>query len=273
PERYLEKAFARDEVTDFLGRDSGLFRIYPAGPLFTENKFSVFGIESTGGYHPAKLKAYDEMLRVSSNLSHLDLLRMLNVRYVVSALPLDHRLLDTVYDGELRLVRGPVRVSVYRLTDAMPRAWFVREGIAEMRNEEVYRKLLGGEIDIATQALVENPPWNGTKQFGSADLSSIRVGPERIELSVDARRQAFLVLSEVYYPLRWKVTIDGREQTMYRTNGILRGVPVPEGAHEIVFSFDRSGFENGTRLSFAGFAVALLLVGTGFPGMKRMRRA
>ena len=273
PERYLEKAFAGDEVMDFLGRDSGLFRIYPAGPLFTENKFSVFGIESTGGYHPAKLKVYDEMLRVSSNLSHLDLLRMLNVRYVVSALPLDHRLLDTVYDGELRLVRGPVRVLVYRLTDAMPRAWFVREGIAEMRNEEVYHKLLGGEIDIATQALVENPPWNGIKQFGSADLSSIRVGPERIELSVDARRQAFLVLSEVYYPLRWKVTIDGREQTMYRTNGILRGVPVPEGVHEIVFSFDRSSFENGTRLSFAGFAVALLLVGTGFPGMKRMRRA
>ncbi|MCG8342934.1 MAG: hypothetical protein MI684_08855, partial [Chlorobiales bacterium] len=54
-------------------------------------------------------------------------------------------------------------------------------------------------------------------------------------------------------------------------NGLLRGVPVPEGEHEVVFSFDRGGFENGRKLSFAGFAVALLLAGTGLPGLARWR--
>lgn len=271
PGHYLEKAFAEDGVTGFLRAESGMFRIYPAGSLFPENKFSVFGIESAGGYHPAKLKVYDEALRVSKNLANIDLLRMLNVRYVLSTTPVDHPLLDAVYDGELRLTRGSFDTRVYRLSDSMPRAWFVREGISVGQGDDVYGRLLDGGIDIATQALVEDAPWKGSKQFGRANVSSIEVMPENIVLSVNAEEEAFLVLSEVYYPLRWKVKIDGGEQQMFRTNGLLRGVPVPEGEHEVVFSFDRGGFENGRKLSFAGFAVALLLAGTGLPGLARWR--
>ena len=272
PERYLEKAFAEDGVTGFLSADTGMFRIYPAGPLFGENKFSVFGIESTGGYHPAKLQVYDEMLGVSKNLANIDLLRMLNVRYVVSTLSLDHPLLDTVYDGELRLVTGPVEARVYRLSGSLPRAWFVREGVSEVQDSDVYGKLLAGEVDITRQALVEDAPWKGRKRFGEGTVFSIETVPERVVLSVRADTEAFLVLSEVYYPLRWKATIDGRERQVFKVNGMLRGIMVPEGEHEIVYSFDRRSFENGRKLSLASFVVGLLLVGTGFLGLGRWRR-
>lgn len=268
-QRYLERAFAEDDVTAFLRADSDVFRVYPAGPLFAENKFSVFGIESTGGYHPAKLQVYDELLQVSKNLANIDVLQMLNVRYVVSMSPLDHPLLDVVHEGELRLARGPVRVMVYRLAGSMPRAWFVREGVSEKEVMDVYGKLLGGEIDVTTQALVEDAPWIGGRQFGEATVSSIEVLPEKISLSVQADQEAFLVLSEVFFPLRWKVMIDDHEQQVFKTNGLLRGVSVPAGEHRVVFSFDRRGFENGSRLAFAGFAVALLLAGTGLSGLKR----
>ena len=271
-QRYIERAFAEDDVTAFLRADSDVFRVYPAGPLFAENKFSVFGIESTGGYHPAKLQVYDELLQVSKNLAHIDLLRMLNVRYVVSPSPLDHPLLDVVYTGELSLVRGPVEVSIYRLSGSMPRAWFVGEGISLEQDGNVYGKLLGGDIDIATAALVEDAPWEGGRNFSGGSVFSIELEPERIKLFVEADEQAFLVLSEVFYPQRWKVMVDGREARMFKTNGFLRGVLVPEGKHEIVFSFDRGGFENGKKLSVAGFAVALLLAVTGLPGLGKWRR-
>lgn len=269
----LEKAFAEDGVTGYLSAESGVFRIYPAGPLFAENKFSVFGIESTGGYHPAKLRIYDEVLKVSRNLSHIDLLRMLNVRYVISSSPLDHPLLDVVHTGDLRLVGGPVEVSIYRLSGSMPRAWFVSEGIAqEEQGIDVYAGLLGGDVDVATAALVEDASWQGSRMFGGGSVVSIELDPERIKLVVEADEQAFLVLSEVYYPQRWKVMIDGREERMFKTNGLLRGVIVPEGEHEIVFVFDRRGFEDGGKLSVAGFVVALLLVVTGVPGLVKRRR-
>ena len=272
PEDHLKRAFSQDGVTGFLSAEPGVFRIYPAAQLFGENKFSMFGIESTGGYHPAKLQVYDEMLRVSENLSNIELLRMLNVRYIISSSPLDHLLLDVVYDGELRLVRGPVRVRIYRLSGAMPRAWFIREGIPEMQGADVYGKLLGGEVDIARQALVEDVQWEGRKLFGEGRVVAIEAVPEKIVLSVQADAEAFLVLSEVYYPLRWKARVDGKEQQVFKVNGLLRGITVPEGEHEIVYSFDRRSFENGRKLSLAAFIVGLLLVGTGGPGLGKWRR-
>ncbi len=269
PGSYLEQAFSADGVTGFLNDEPGVFRIYPVGPLFGENKFSVFGIQSTGGYHPAKLQVYDEMLRVSENLADIELLRMLNVRYVVSPSPLDHPALDPVHDDELFLVRGPVGVRIYRLSGAMERAWFVREGKAVEHGKEVYRELLGGGVDIAGEALIEGAPWEGRRMFGEGRVSSIEVVPEKIVLSVHADGEAFLVLSEVFYPLRWKVKIDDKEHRVFKVNGLLRGVMVPPGEHEVVCSFDRGSFENGRKLSLAAFVVSLLLVGTRFPGLKR----
>ena len=130
-----------------------------------------------------------------------------------------------------------------------------------------------GEVDIERQALVEDAPWRGSKRFGDGKVVSIETVPEKVVLSVEAGQEAFLVLSEVFYPLRWKVRVNGKEQRMFRTNGFLRGVLVPEGEHEVVFSYDRGGFENGKKLSFAGLAVGVLLAGTGLPGLRRWRQA
>ena len=267
--RTLAKAFAEDDITGFLSADTtSRYRIYPAGTLFPENKFSVFGIESVGGYHPAKLKLYDETLRATNNLASIRFLRLLNVGYVLSTLPIDDPELDLVHEGELSLAGGPLNVAVYRLAGALPRAWFVREGIAAEPGRNAVVSVLGGSYDAGVQALVEDAPWRGKRTFGKAEIHSLSVDPERIDVSVTAEGEAFLVLSEVFYPLRWKVSIDEEEQKMYRTNGLLRGVLVPEGKHDIVFSFDRGAFENGRKLSFAGLATALVLVGTGLSALR-----
>jgi uncharacterized membrane protein YfhO len=43
-------------------------------------------------------------------------------------------------------------------------------------------------------------------------------------------------LSDHYYP-GWKAFIDGKPATIYKTNGFLRGVTVPPGTHELIFSY------------------------------------
>ncbi len=265
----LDMAFEEDDITGYLSADTtSAYRVYPAGNLFSENKFSVFGIESVGGYHPAKLRLYDEVLRATNNLASIKFLRLLNVRYVLSTLPIEDPQLDLVHQGELRLAGGPSSAVLYRLAGTLPRAWFVREGIAADPGMNVVESVLGGRYDAGQQALVEKAPWRGKRTFGKAEILSLSVGPERIEVSVNAEEEAFLVLSEVFYPLRWKVSVDEQEESMYRTNGLLRGVLVPEGKHDIVFSFDRGAFENGKKLSFAGLAMALVLVGTGLSALQ-----
>ncbi len=266
---YLAGVMGPDAVTRFLAADGGRFRIHPAGSLFGENKFSLSGLESTGGYHPAKLLVYDKALKASQNLSNIQLLRMLDVRYVLSPSPIGHPDLEPVFEGDLRLVRGPVRTLVYRLKGQAGRAWFVSEATAAASEEDALQAVMGGVLDVGSHAVVEDAPWTGRKVFGAGRVETLETAPEKVTVSVDADGESLLVLSEVFYPLRWKMQVDGRECATLKINGLLRGVVVPPGRHEVVCFFDRSGFETGRGVSLAAFGAALLLA---FSGIVRQRK-
>ena len=58
--RFFREYYRPDEIVNYLANDSEKFRIYPAGQLFGDSRFAAFGLESIGGYHPAKLKIYND---------------------------------------------------------------------------------------------------------------------------------------------------------------------------------------------------------------------
>ncbi len=257
--RLVEPAFKPDYITRYLAAQKGPFRIYPAGSLFAENKFSLFGIESVGGYHPAKLKLYEKFLAKTENLSSINVLRMLNVGYIVSPAPLGHPALELVKTGTLQLASGPVTAYVYRLQQTAPRAWFASRVIAVNNNEGLFSRILDDEMPAGI-AYVDGLLWRGASTFASATVTSLDAKAEAMVVKVAAPGEAFLVVSELYYPLRWKVQIDGRSVAMIKVNGLLRGVVVPSGSREVRFYYDRSGFETGRWISLGAFVVAMLMV-------------
>ncbi|MFZ4802452.1 MAG: hypothetical protein ACOYLR_10885, partial [Chlorobium sp.] len=263
--RIVEAAFKSDDITRYLVAQQGPFRIYPAGPLFTENKFALFGIESVGGYHPAKLKIYEEFLAKTENLSSINVLRMLNVGYVVSPAPLGHPALELVKTGTLQLASGPVTAYVYRLQQTVPRAWFASRVIAVSNNEELFARILDDEAP-AGMAYVDDSLWRRASTFTASTVTSLDAKAESMVVKVATPGEAFLVVSELYYPLRWKVKIDGRSAAMIKVNGLLRGVVVPAGSREVRFYYDRSGFETGRWISLGAFVLALLMVAGGVIG-------
>lgn len=72
-----------------------------------------------------------------------------------------------------------------------------------------------------------------------------------------------LVLSEVFYPERWKLTVDGREQPTLKIDGIIRGIAVPPGEHEVRFVYDRSRFETGRTVSLVATLLSIGLIAAG----------
>ena len=46
----------------------------------------------------------------------------------------------------------------------------------------------------------------------------------------------FLVLTDQYFP-GWKAFVDGKETSIYKVDGLLRGVVVPEGRHMVEFKY------------------------------------
>jgi hypothetical protein len=260
--RLVSSAFKPDEITRYLAAEKGPFRIYPAGPLFAENKFALFGIESAGGYHPAKLKIYEEFLASTGNLASLNVLRMLNVAYVVSPVPLAHSALVLVKTGLLQLAGGPMPVNVYSLQSTLPRAWFAGQVTAVKSDEELFNRLLNDNASPG-EVFVDGSLWSGTRSFPAASVTSLEAKPESMRLKVSVPGDAFLVVSEVFYPLRWKVKVDGREANIVKVNGLLRGVLIPAGSREVWFYYDRSLFETGRMISQGAFVVALMMVAAG----------
>lgn len=258
----LDAALEEDEITRFLSSREGPFRIYPVGRLFAENKFSIAGIESTGGYHAAKLGVYQELLSRTENLANLDVLRMLNVRYVVSPQPLHAEELKPVASGTLSLVSGQVPVAVYELSGAMPRVWFAsRADAVQGEAAAVEAVMQGGGSDGG--AYVEAAPWQGVKRFAPGEVLSMQRSAESITMKVRADGEALLVLSEVWYPKGWKLTVDGRAQQALKVDGVIRGVIVPPGEHEVRFVYDRSRFETGRTVSTVATMLSLGLIVAG----------
>jgi uncharacterized membrane protein YfhO len=65
----------------------------------------------------------------------------------------------------------------------------------------------------------------------------------------------------MYYPSGWSLEIDGTPQNVHKVNYMLRGVVVPPGKHDIVFSFKPTVVRNGTLLMASGWILFLLTIG------------
>jgi hypothetical protein len=255
----VETALAPDDVTSFLASQKGPFRIYPVGPLFGENKFALSGIESVGGYHPAKLRNYEEFLQRTENLSSIGALKMLNVRYVVSPAEVQHPDLEPVKQGTLRLVSGDVPAWVYRLKANCPRAWFATTVTGISNRDDLFTQVLQDGSDCRS-VYVDGAEWQGARRFAEGTMQSMQRTAESMTLKVSAPSEAFLVTSEIFYPLRWQAILDGRPVFTQEVNGLIRGVRIPAGEHKLTFTHDRSDFNKGRTISLAAFGVALLMV-------------
>jgi len=271
----IRPALEPDEVTEWLARQEKPTRVYPAGPLFSENKFALSGIESVGGYHPAKFARYEQFLAGTGNLASLGVLRVLNVGFVLTASPVEHSSLTLVKSGELQLARGPQKVWIYRLDGTMPRVWTAGKAVGVADDRELFRLLerQGGQGTVQPGEVVyvdEASPLAG-RSFSPAIITKVELESESSVIEISAPNEALLVQSEIFYPLRWRAYLDGQPVSVERVNGLLRGVVVPAGTHRVGFVYDRSVFETARTLSFAGFGVVLLMLIAGVFPWRRQR--
>ncbi len=100
----------------------------------------------------------------------------------------------------------------------------------------------------------------GDKQEASntGEISVISYAPERVVIRARSERPGFLVLKDAYYP-GWHAAINGEPVDVVPTNVLFRGVPVPAGESEVVFSYMPTTWQTGLRLSLAGGLLWLLL--------------
>ncbi len=274
PGTAVEESFQPSSTIQFLKQDTTLFRVFPIGQrLFMENTFAYHGLQSIGGYSPAKLKIYQTMIdsclyegpdpSFPLNMSIVD---MLNVRYLVvqGQLPTDR--FELVHTDEAD------RTLTYRNPHLLPRAFIVGAVITAANQSEVFSTLNSSSFDPATTAVLEEPLSRSILPPDSASASIREYQSRKIVVDAYSSTTALLVLGEIYYPAGWKAVVDRQETQIFKTNYILRSVLLPPGAHEVVFTLDPPLYRVGWVLSNSAWGVTLLCILVGAWRLPPLRR-
>ena len=252
----FESVFYDDETIIFLKENLGLNRIYPAGSLFTDPKFKYHGIESVGGYHPAKFGHYSELLKNTNNLLSIPVLQLLNVKYIVSPFEISHQELFLEKKTVFQSVNGKKNVYIYYLVRSNPRAWFVKDVIKEDNN--LYNYLTASAFNPSKTAIVDKLE---DSKYLVGKILNIDWDVEKIIIDYEAKENGVLVLSEIYYPARWKAYVDNKEVEILKANGVLRAVEVKAGTNKITFEYDNSLFQILHKISnFIVFFISFYLL-------------
>jgi len=247
PTQPAEAALPLPGAARFLSEQAGPFRIFPAQSLFSSNAFVLEGLESLGGYQPAKLRIYQDLLD-SGVVASPGVLRMLNTRYVLATEPMNVGTAP-VFEGD---------GYVYELPQPAGVAWAVGN-VETVRDAPAMFESLG-KTSFAPESVAFVYPENDSlaKAYARAEVVVKERALDRIRFSVSGSGEAFVVLSEVFFGPGWRATLDGEETPIFQVNHVLRGMTIPGGTHEIDMVY-QSQARNVAGAFHVGAGVLILL--------------
>jgi hypothetical protein len=222
------------------------FRVFDqsGGNPFEDARASTFH-NSLGGYSPAKLGLYQDLIENQLMKGNRQVYNMLNTRYFIGRDPRTQQTaaqLNGDAFGACWLVKG---------------IHYVKDGNEEMKALDSVNVRDTAIIQQRFAAMVKAPPV--------AD-STAKIRLEKNENDVltykfSSRTDEFAVFSEVYYDKGWNAFIDGKKADYVRVDYLLRGMPVPAGEHTIEFRFEPRSYARGETIStWSSLVVYLLLI-------------
>jgi hypothetical protein len=194
------------------------------------------------------------------------LLDLLNVKYVLTAKPVDIQGFSWILDG-------PGTIKLYENHRSLPRAFLVKQFQVLNSDQEYARAFIELSFDPGSTILLDGAPTRFLEQEKKPAMpnleSAVRVVTyenNRIVLEVDSPEAAFLFMSEAHYP-GWKAYVDGREEEILRADYVFRAIPVGPGSHRIEVVCQPLSFKVGLVVSL--LTIGVLLAGWVFSTIKK----
>jgi len=268
PKSNREEPIAITSTDEAILQDKSLdYRVLNfASNTFNENETSYYH-KSIGGYHPAKLRRYQEMVEryisremqqtmsaiaeAGGDMSQVDgeklcpVLNMLNTRYFI--LPLQ--------GGQTIPLQNPY---------AFGNAWMVEKvSFADNANEEIDAV---GKIDLRHEAVADKKfkqQLTLTPQQATPDSTTVitltKYEPNQLTYDVKSKAGGVVVFSEIYYP-GWTATVDDQPVELARVDYILRALTIKGGSHKVVLSFFPKSVDTTETIAYAASALLLLAI-------------
>ncbi len=255
----IKKYLREDEIIKFLKKDTSDYRIFPIGELANENRWSAFNIESIMGYHPAKLNNYNQLMS-EVGFNSIGILQMLNVKYLVSVVPINHPAFTKVFEGKLYHNAKYRNAMVYQMNIASRRVFFA-ENIRSIPNStEQFELLKHPEFNPIQHSFVSDETDEISFMMNNSTLEIVSKTPDHIVVNTHSEKEQFLIFSEIFYPEGWEVKVNGESAKIYEVNSVLRGVFIAPGNNEIKMDFVPTDILIGKLISYISFLLTLGLI-------------
>jgi hypothetical protein len=216
------------------------YRVWNTASL-EESKTSYYH-KSIGGYHPAKLGIYDDLMAYQLNgRPNMAVVNMLNAKYVIQqqgndvvAMKNPEALGNVWFVKAVKFVNGPI-AEMNALNDFNPKDTAVAD--------EKYKNI------VTAYAAPDSTAFINMKTFDN----------DAITYESSSTGNHVAVFSEIYYK-DWKATIDGKPADYFKANYVLRAMVVPAGKHTIEFKFEPTLYFLGKKICIISTWLLMLLL-------------
>jgi hypothetical protein len=235
--------------------------------------FMLDGLNSANNFDPLVPARYANWMQVLSNLPPVDLLRdqkpgelpgesslveipsgltptvykrMLNLMGVRVVERVDHRSPDNV---RFESIAGPTDANT--LSAQGVQLQWAACGLPAASASQALHLVTTQDTNLNGSVILEGaalPAAQGCQKQISASFDRVKVTPNRVEVSVRAGGNGWLVLSDVWYP-GWRATVDGKVVPLDRANYLFEAVAVPAGDHLVQLSYQPGSLYLGAVIS------------------------
>ncbi len=245
-ERIFSQTQEHDDVAAYLRQLTEPVRVEVDNKVIPYNFGDWHGISHYGGY----------LASLTENLVAMD-------RFSVAGreiFAVTHFVGQTARDANEALVfRGRAGVNVYRRAGDHPRVWTVhtilpveasalRAAMDRMSEAQVHQAVI-----LAGPAPVRPPAGQNCGE----DRARIRnYEPSRVVVAARMGCAGVLILGDTHFP-GWQVSVDGKPAELLAAYGVVRGVAVPAGEHEISFQYRPRSVQLGAAMTLGGLLLVL----------------
>lgn len=218
-------------------------------------------IEPPRGLLYSKLQGLERVESLASPF-----LRLLNVRYVVAARPIESEQVTEVHRGDM---------YVYRLRDPIPRAFVVGRAEIAADDRAALAALAAPGFDPRRQVVLTAPSGAATVGVANDAATGATTGtarlatrtPNRLVVDVALDGPGYLVVTDAAFE-GWRAVVDGTAAPILRADHIFRAVALEAGAHSVEFQYRPDSVRIGAAIS----GLAALTVLAGLIGLLAARR-
>jgi hypothetical protein len=232
-----------------IKQDTSYYRVFDQTTDPWNSSRCAYNHNSVGGYHPAKLALYQDLIENQLGKGNMEAFNMLNTKYFI-------------VQGQGNNA-APV---AQQNPGAYGNAWLVKS-IKEVANADAEMTALDSvNKSVAIIDKREASKITAQPQYDStASITFKQNLNDYLKYESNATTNQFAVFSEIYYPYGWIATVDGKETPIVRTNYLLRGINVPAGKHTIEFNFKPHTVALGNLLGLIlGIVGYIVLLGGAF---------